>query len=145
MMNIIYAALSISAQTEKTTFSCKDDCTWTKHTGRWTYSVKDFEIPLCHIPPLRSFLSFAKIIDAPEKLDLFSFIISFPSNYPPVYLPFTQKNIIESWPRLIQTQNCKQTNKKAKRTDDYKQVSLSLSIVWHNSAPVFLPIAVAVP
>ena len=51
MMNIIYAALSISAQTEKTTFSCKDDCTWTKHTGRWTYSTKDFEIPLCHIPP----------------------------------------------------------------------------------------------
>ena len=56
MMNIIYAALSISAQAKKTTFSCKDDCTLTKHTGRWKYSAKNFEIPLCHIPPLRSFL-----------------------------------------------------------------------------------------
>ena len=55
MMNIIYAALSLCAQTEKTTFSCKDDCTLTKHTWRWTYSSRDFEIPLCHIPPLRSF------------------------------------------------------------------------------------------
>ena len=55
MMNIIYAALSISAQAKKTTFSCKDDCTLTKHTGRWKYSAKNFEIPLCHIPPLRSF------------------------------------------------------------------------------------------
>ena len=27
MINIKYAALSIRAQTEKTTFSCKDDCT----------------------------------------------------------------------------------------------------------------------
>ena len=33
----------------------KDVCTMMKHTGRWTYSAKDFEIPLCHIPPLRSF------------------------------------------------------------------------------------------
>ena len=39
MMNIIYAALSMRAQTEKTTFSCKDDCTLTKHTRRWTYSA----------------------------------------------------------------------------------------------------------
>ena len=55
MMNIIYAALSISAQTEKTTFSCKDDGTLTKHTGPCTYSARNFEIPLCHTPPLRSF------------------------------------------------------------------------------------------
>ena len=27
------------AQTEKTTFSCKDDCTLTKDTWRWTYSA----------------------------------------------------------------------------------------------------------
>jgi len=27
------------AQTEKTTFSCKDDCTLTKHTRHWTYSA----------------------------------------------------------------------------------------------------------
>ena len=56
MMNIIYAALPTHAQTEKTTFSCKDDCTLTKHTGPCTYSARDFEIPLCHTPPLRSFL-----------------------------------------------------------------------------------------
>ena len=29
------AALSIGVQTEKMTFSCKDDCTLTNHTGRW--------------------------------------------------------------------------------------------------------------
>ena len=55
MINIIYAEFSIRAQTEKTTFSCKDDCTLTKHTGRWTFSAKDFKILLCHTPPLRSF------------------------------------------------------------------------------------------
>ena len=55
MINIIYAALPMHAQTEKTTFSCKDDCTLTKHTQRCTYSARDFEIPLCHTPPLRSF------------------------------------------------------------------------------------------
>ena len=33
----------------------KNVCTLMKHTGRWTYSAKDFEIPLGHIPPLRSF------------------------------------------------------------------------------------------
>ena len=27
------------AQTEKTTFSCKDDCTLTNRTRRWTYSA----------------------------------------------------------------------------------------------------------
>ena len=26
----------------------------TKHTQHLTYSARDFEIPLCHIPPLRS-------------------------------------------------------------------------------------------
>ena len=55
MMNILYAALPMSAQTEKTTFACKDNCTLRKHTLRWTYSARDFEIPLCHTPPLRSF------------------------------------------------------------------------------------------
>ena len=39
MIDIIYAALSILAQTEKTTFSCKDNCTLMNHTGRWTYSA----------------------------------------------------------------------------------------------------------
>ena len=52
MINIIHAALSIRAQTEKTIFSCKDDSTLTKHTRCWTYSAKAFEILLCHIPPL---------------------------------------------------------------------------------------------
>ena len=55
MINIIYVALSIRAQTEKTTFSCKNDCTLTKHTQYVTYFARDFEIPLGHIPPLRSF------------------------------------------------------------------------------------------
>ena len=39
MINITYVALHMRAQTEKTTFSCKDDCTLTKHTRRWTYSA----------------------------------------------------------------------------------------------------------
>ena len=39
MINIVYAALSMRAQTEKATFSCKDDRTLTKHTRRWTYSA----------------------------------------------------------------------------------------------------------
>ena len=39
MINITYAALHMSAQTEKTKFTCKDDCTLTKHTRRWTYSA----------------------------------------------------------------------------------------------------------
>ena len=37
MINITYAALHVRAETEKTTFSCKDDCTLKKHTRRWTY------------------------------------------------------------------------------------------------------------
>ena len=56
MINMIYVALSMRAQTEKTTLSCKDDCTLMKHTQHLTYSARDFEIPLCHIPSLRSFL-----------------------------------------------------------------------------------------
>ena len=60
-MNEIYAALSIHAQTEKTTFSCKDACILTKYTQRWTYTARDFEIPLCHLPPLRSFFDKMKI------------------------------------------------------------------------------------
>ena len=39
MKNITYAALHMRAQTKKRTFSCKDDCTLTKHTRRWTYSA----------------------------------------------------------------------------------------------------------
>ena len=39
MINIIYAALPMCAQTEKTTFSCKDDCKQTSHTRRWAYST----------------------------------------------------------------------------------------------------------
>ena len=47
MINITYAAMHMLAETEKTTFSCKDDCTLTKHTRRWTYSaLRHFFIPL---------------------------------------------------------------------------------------------------
>ena len=47
--------MSIRPQTEKTTFSCKDDCTMTRHIRCWTNSTRDFEILLCRTPPLRSF------------------------------------------------------------------------------------------
>ena len=62
MINMIYAALSMRAQTEKTTLSCKEDCTLTKNTRRCTYSARDFEIPLCHTPPLRSFFGMSCIL-----------------------------------------------------------------------------------
>ena len=39
MKNIIYLALRMCMHPEKTTFSCKDDFTLTKHTWRWTYSA----------------------------------------------------------------------------------------------------------
>ena len=42
MINITYAAMHVCAETEKTTFSCKDDCTLTKHTRRWIYSALRF-------------------------------------------------------------------------------------------------------
>ena len=48
MINITYAALYMRAQTEKTTFSCKDDCTLTKHTRRWTYSALRYFFLLDH-------------------------------------------------------------------------------------------------
>ena len=31
--------MHVRAETEKTTFSCKNDCTLTKRTWRWTYSA----------------------------------------------------------------------------------------------------------
>ena len=37
MINVIYAVLPMCAQTEKITFSCKDNCILTKHTRRWIY------------------------------------------------------------------------------------------------------------
>ena len=36
MINIIYAALPMRAQKEKTIFSCKDNCTFMKHTRSLT-------------------------------------------------------------------------------------------------------------
>ena len=59
--------MHVRAETEKTTFSYKDDCTLTKPTGCWTYSTRDFEIPLCHIPPLRSFLTLDHKIKVKEN------------------------------------------------------------------------------
>ena len=47
MMNITYAALHMCTQTEKITFSCKDDCILTKHTWRWTYSPLCLQYDLC--------------------------------------------------------------------------------------------------
>ena len=37
MINMTYGALHMRAQTEKTTFSCKYDCTLTKHTRRYFF------------------------------------------------------------------------------------------------------------
>ena len=34
------------AQTEKTKFSCKDDCTLMKHTRRWPYSASRYSLDL---------------------------------------------------------------------------------------------------
>ena len=45
MIDKIYAALPMRTQTENASFLCKDDCTLTKHTWRWTYSA----IPLSSI------------------------------------------------------------------------------------------------
>ena len=56
MINMIYAALSIRTHTENTTFLCKDDRKLTKHMGLDIFYYR-FEIPLCHIPPLRSFFT----------------------------------------------------------------------------------------
>ena len=42
MIYMIYVALPIRTQTEKTTFSCKDDYTLKKHTWRWTYSALQY-------------------------------------------------------------------------------------------------------
>ena len=42
MINIMNVALSIHTQTEKAKFSCKDDCTLTKHTRYWTYSALQY-------------------------------------------------------------------------------------------------------
>ena len=42
IINIMYAAMPMRAKIEKTTFSCKDDCTLTKRTWRWTYSALQY-------------------------------------------------------------------------------------------------------
>ena len=78
MINIIYAALSIRAQTEKTTFSCKDDCTLMKTTRGWKYYARDFEILLCLIPPLRSFfyLHFNSLLLTSMKIRFFQHVLS---------------------------------------------------------------------
>ena len=47
MINLIYVALLMCEQTEKMTFSCKDDCILTKHTRRWTYSSLSLQYDLC--------------------------------------------------------------------------------------------------
>ena len=42
MMNTMYAALPMHAQTEKMTFSCKDDYTLKKSSWCWTYSALQY-------------------------------------------------------------------------------------------------------
>ena len=45
--NMMYVALPMRAQTEKTEFSCTYDCMLTKHTRRWTYSPLRLQYDLC--------------------------------------------------------------------------------------------------
>ena len=47
VINMMYTALPMRTQTEKTTFSCKDDCILTKHTWCWTYSPLRLQYDLC--------------------------------------------------------------------------------------------------
>ena len=49
MINIKYAAMHVHAETKKTTFSFKDDCTSTEHTQRWTYSALRYFFPYLHL------------------------------------------------------------------------------------------------
>ena len=49
MINIINAALPMRTQTEKTTFSCKDDYTLKKYTWGWTYSGLQYLFYLCSV------------------------------------------------------------------------------------------------
>ena len=55
IINIIYAALSLHAQTEKRHFHAKTTDHW-RSTHVAGYSARDSEISLCHIPLLRSFI-----------------------------------------------------------------------------------------
>ena len=52
MINMVYLALSMRTQTEKNVI-----------VMHLTYSARDFEIPLCHIPPLRSFLFLDLVVE----------------------------------------------------------------------------------
>ena len=50
IINMMYAALPMLAQTEKTTFLCKDDCILTKHSRCWTYSaLRYFHYPIYRV------------------------------------------------------------------------------------------------
>ena len=70
MINMMYTALHMLAQTEKTTFTCKDDFLLTKRTRRWTYSAllyflgwvqSQFELSLAQFSP--SLFLFLLLVD----------------------------------------------------------------------------------
>ena len=63
MINITYAALHMRAETEKTTFSCKDDCTLTEHTRRWTYSALRYFFSMAYPRPKAMLGSFYVILN----------------------------------------------------------------------------------
>ena len=73
MMNMMYAAFPMRAQTEKTTFSCKDDCTLTKHTRRWTYSPLHLQYDLCRTSYNGDCvdLNLVNVVDLVDFVDLF--------------------------------------------------------------------------
>ena len=83
MINITYAALHMRAQTEKTTFSCKDECTLTKHTRRWTYSALRYFFGLNYylpkalessVPP--SYFNKMFVCSAVQKVSKVSYLFS---------------------------------------------------------------------
>ena len=59
MINMMYAALPMRAQTEKTTFSCNDDCILTKRTRCLTYSPLRLQYDHCRtsLLPGKNFLT----------------------------------------------------------------------------------------
>ena len=73
MINIIYAALLMHAQTEKMTFSCKDDCTLMKHTRSWTYRQRS---DYCRHAAIFNKDSVSSVLKIPSKIRVQPFLFT---------------------------------------------------------------------
>ena len=87
IINIIYSALAMRAQTLMTTFSCKDDCTLTKHKRCWTNHL--WEYPVLNYNNCVSFTYFS--------LDLYDIVsdqthVSNPTNLVRIKMCVNQSN-----------------------------------------------------